>query len=197
MHLLPNVIRRPGVHPPAPAVGFPVWQTIELGMYKAAVGLVKAALDSGHLIVGSALDLMANPTFPLAHAAMEVDLVSVSVADLGFTTRTPLCWVYERARQLGLQLCPPEVGPQLLLQHRRGKIEETILLVGMNLVVGSRGRLGGFALIDGEHDNRWLIWHSIGPTSLCPPNLQFVFVLPRQHGTGDRALAVVRHFGRQ
>ncbi len=58
---------------------------------------------------------------PISPIALEVELVVVSPADLGFkildTKDGPtLKDIYSRALDVGLELCPAEVGPQLRLQ---------------------------------------------------------------------------------
>jgi hypothetical protein len=47
-----------------------------------------------------------------------VELVLLSAADLGFKSQSSLADVYKRARKVGLELCPAEVGPQLRLDYR-------------------------------------------------------------------------------
>ena len=54
----------------------------------------------------------------MASEATEVDLVKVTVAELGFTKGARRDQIYERAKELGLVLCPSEVGPQLRLQYQ-------------------------------------------------------------------------------
>lgn len=49
--------------------------------------------------------------------AMDLDLVAMSFEDLGFTRRTRRDEIYRRALSLGLELCPPETGPTLLMQY--------------------------------------------------------------------------------
>jgi hypothetical protein len=159
---------------------FPVWKTIKLGTHETAAALTKAIAASGCLAVRSALDLIAQPTFPLASTETEINLASVLVSELGFSSGTPCGWIYERARQLGLRLCAPEVGPQLLLQQR-GELDDLVLWIAMKPIIGSGGRRGAFAVTDGQNGSRWLVWYSGNPRAVCPPNFRFLFVLPRQH----------------
>jgi len=55
--------------------------------------------------------MLAGRAFPLAHAPRKIDLVVVSVAELGFPREASRAAIFARAEELGLQLCPPEVGP--------------------------------------------------------------------------------------
>jgi hypothetical protein len=76
-------------------------------------------------------------------------------------------------------------------------MEEVILLVAMQPITGSDGRPVSFALMDGDRNNRWLIWHSGRPAALCPLNMPLVFVLPHPFGPGPRAFAAAaRRFSR-
>jgi hypothetical protein len=194
MTVIPFETRRDGAPYLSVAIPtkFSVWKTITLGTHKTVIELAEAIRATDCWIIDSALDLMAQPTFTLAPEATQVDLVAVSVGELGFTSGTPCGWIYERARQLGLWFCPPEVGPQLLLQHR-GELDELVLWIAMMPIAGSGDRAGAFAITDGENENRWLLWYSGNPVAVCPPDFRFVFVLPRQFGLGRRALTVLRH----
>lgn len=48
-------------------------------------------------------------------------LVRFTVNELGLTCPTTTDKIYKRAKELGLELCPPEVGPQLRLQYKGGE----------------------------------------------------------------------------
>lgn len=53
----------------------------------------------------------------------EVNLVILTPRDLGFTTNDPgatLSEIYKKAELRGLELCPPNVGPQFLLEYPEG-----------------------------------------------------------------------------
>ena len=47
----------------------------------------------------------------------EVDLVSFSVAQLGFPSGATTEQIYNKAKEFGLELCPPQVGPELRLDY--------------------------------------------------------------------------------
>ena len=64
--------------------------------------------------------MIGSRAFRVASKEIRIDLVSVSVTGLGFKeaelTTTRL--IYQRAQDIGLTLCPSEVGPQLCWQYK-------------------------------------------------------------------------------
>ena len=71
---------------------------------------------------------MGRPAFPYVTAKTEVELAVVSAAELGVESELPLADVYNRARQVGLVLCPAEVGPQLRLDYRQQPLSESLII---------------------------------------------------------------------
>jgi hypothetical protein len=66
----------------------------------------------------SAAEILARPAFKVSASKTSVELVAVSVAELGFQTDVVrLADIYARARQLGFGLASAEVAPQLRLQY--------------------------------------------------------------------------------
>jgi hypothetical protein len=55
-----------------------------------------------------------------------VELAVLSAADLGVESESSLADVYKRARRVGLELCPAEVGPQLRLDYRNQPLGEAL-----------------------------------------------------------------------
>lgn len=47
-----------------------------------------------------------------------IDLVSFSVSQLGFSNGSTLQEIYNKAKEFGLELCPPQVGPELRLNYK-------------------------------------------------------------------------------
>jgi hypothetical protein len=157
----------------------PVCKRITVGTYKG-VNAIREALDAARMRVGDSADeILGRPTLPYSKMKIELDLVVVTAADLGFPTgSTPVADIYRRAVQFGLDLCPPEVGPQLRLQYANQSLGE-FLHIAMhpvatyygdptNLTVGNGG--AGLLLIGGD-GNPELKLHS---------TVKFVFVRPAQ-----------------
>ena len=61
---------------------------------------------------------LGNPNFPVAAEETTVDIVVVSMLEMGFAEGelATLDTIYDRAKQLGLEICPVETAPQLRLQ---------------------------------------------------------------------------------
>ncbi len=55
-----------------------------------------------------------------------VDRAVLSAADLGVEAESSLSDVYKRARQVGLELCSAEVGPQLRLDYGNQPVGEAL-----------------------------------------------------------------------
>src|ERR1051325_5565893 len=109
----------------------PAWKTITVGPTPSVFALYDA-LDAAGCGVGDlAGEAIARPAFALSRTRMDVTLVSLSAAELGFRSETVrLADLYARARKLGFALAAAEVGPQLRLQYLDQPIGE-FLHVGM------------------------------------------------------------------
>jgi hypothetical protein len=130
-----NALRAPAA-PVAPreitsAATTPVWKTIAIGTTTSTFGL-RNALDAASCGVGDlAEQVLARPAFTVSRTRLDVDLVSVSAAELGFRGRTaPLADIYAQAQKLGFELASAEIGPQLRLQYFDQPIGE-FLHIGM------------------------------------------------------------------
>ena len=96
---------------------FPIWKTIKLGTYKDVKSLREGLEKNGFRNGDWSADVGTKPAFTLATEEATINLVNVSVGELGFTKATPLRDICTRAIVLGLKSCPAEVGPQLRLQY--------------------------------------------------------------------------------
>jgi hypothetical protein len=106
---------------------FQIWRTITLGTYKG-VDAYRDALDAAQIKIGDAADeILGRPAFPYARTKTDVELAVLSAADLGVESESSsLADMYKRARQVGLELCPAEVGPQLRLDYRNQPLGEAL-----------------------------------------------------------------------
>jgi hypothetical protein len=95
---------------------FPVWKTITLGMCKTPDEYRKA-LKQARLSIGDwGNDILDRIAY--SQEEIEVDLVVLSVSDLGFYRSAKYKDLCAKALELGLQLCPAEVGPALRLSYK-------------------------------------------------------------------------------
>ena len=154
-----------------------VWKTIKLGTgLKTADDFRRALKDDGFNISDWASDILGKPAFKAADEDTEVDLVKVTVAELGFKNGARHNQIYERAKELGLGLCPPEVGPQLRLQYQDQPNGEWIL-VAMEPIVDSDGYPYVFSVE--HHDSElWLYGGWGSPDDFWAPGRRWVFCRP-------------------
>jgi hypothetical protein len=155
----------------------PTWKTITLGLHRN-VNAVRDALDEARIVVGESADeILGRPAFTFANAPTELNLVVLSVAELGFGAQgAALADIHERAIRIGLELCPEEVGPQLRLQYLNQPVGE-FLHVAMKPQLTYRGDPTDFTLANGGAGLA-LLGGSARPDLVIPRNVAFVFVRP-------------------
>jgi hypothetical protein len=131
------------------AAAVPVWKTIQLGTVENKSALL-AALEAAWCGIGNAAqDIFARPGFTLSRSRAELDLVVVSVVELGLSEETSsLENIYSRAHELGLALAPADTGPQLRLQYFDQPVGE-FLYVGMEPIKAKRGDANIFIVANG------------------------------------------------
>src|SRR5258708_16505914 len=113
------------------AVDIPVWKTITVGTFADSFALINALDAAGCGIGSSGGEILALPAFTLSAAKANVELFTVSAAELGFRTDTAsLADIYARAQQLGFRLWAHKVATQLRLQYFDQPIGE-FLIIGM------------------------------------------------------------------
>lgn len=101
---------REGFHPKP-------WATVPLGNGLKTADDFRAAkkMDREIMLLDAGADeLMTNPAFYVAARPTRVDLIAMSGEDMGLPHGGyDYGCIFNRAKGLGLKLCPPEVGPQL------------------------------------------------------------------------------------
>lgn len=155
-------------------VAFPTFKTIKLGTGLKTADQFRTALKEGGCRLSDwASDILGKPAFAASQEETEVDLVVVSVAELGFPNGATRADIYQKAQELGLELCPPEVGPQLRLQYKDQPKSEWFL-IAMEPISASDGDLDVFNV---EHDvsGLWLSCHHGLPDDFWDGN-RWVFV---------------------
>jgi hypothetical protein len=105
---------------------------------------------------------------------VELDLAIVTVADLGFEEGATREDIYRVAEDLGLQVLPPDVGPQLRLQYAEQPRGEW-LLIGMKPITTTVGPVIFF--IGNDDDGCWLSTRCGRPDSFWLPDRRWVFSL--------------------
>jgi hypothetical protein len=156
---------------------FQIWRTITLGTYKG-VDAYRDALDSARIKIGDSADeILGRPAFPYATTKTEMELTVLSVAGLGLETENASqSDVHRGAKQLGLELCPAEVGPQLRLDYHNQPLGEA-LDIAMEPVATYTGDPTIFALVN-FGTGLALIGSDGRSDSMMPRTRRFVFALP-------------------
>jgi len=158
----------------------PVWKTITIGEYKGA-NAIRAAIDAApcQIAIGDQADeIIGRPAFPFSRTKVDIDLVVVSVADLGFgPDGASLRDIYARAGTFGLDLCPAEVGPILRLSYLDQPLGE-FLHVAMRPVSTYAGELVDFTLGNGG-SALLLIGGEARPDLVLTSGVRMIFMRPR------------------
>jgi hypothetical protein len=154
-------------------------KTITLGIRKTSDEYRKALRKAGFLF-----DYRCDETLDKIEYAQDesdVDLVGYNVYDLGFdydgAHYKPIC---ANGIQMGLELCPAEVGPALRLDYTDQGCDSR-LLIAMKPILGHNRRRSIFSVDHGCGGDRWLHFGWISRPIRRPwkgPST-FVFVKPR------------------
>src|SRR5260370_32975907 len=105
----------------------PSWQTGTRGPSWGEDGSRVAPAAEGIQIGRSGDGILGRPAFAYARTQTQLELVVLSAAELGVEADAAShADVYRRAKQLGLERCPAEVGPQLRLGYRNQPLAEPL-----------------------------------------------------------------------
>ncbi len=98
--------------------GFAADFTITLGTHRSGADLLDTLIEEKCRVSLWSTQALENPDFPVAAAEITVDIVVVSMLEMGFAEgeRATLDTIYDRAKQMGLETCPVETAAQLRLQ---------------------------------------------------------------------------------
>ena len=98
--------------------GFAADFTITLGTYRSGADLLDILIEEKFRISLWSRQALANPNFPVVTEETTVDIVVVSMLEMGFAAGelATLDTIYERAKQMGFETCPVETAVQLRLQ---------------------------------------------------------------------------------
>jgi hypothetical protein len=183
---LASAYAQDGMHATAPisvnaAVDHPIWKTIALGTHRNA-NAMREALYAEQVRVGDSADeILGRPAFRFGALRTDIDLVILSVAELGFgPPGATLAAIYARAMTLGFELCPAEVGPQLRHQYLDQPLGE-FLHIAMAPIATYFGELIDFTV--GNGGNGLLLVGGFGHANLLvATSARFVFMRPRAAG---------------
>ena len=181
IHRSANVTEQPSggmaQQPTEPAAATRVWKSIQVGTFATKTALY-AALDDADCAIGdTAEQILVAHEFSLSGAAMKLNLVAVSVAELALgRDSAALKDIYARAHTLGFALAPAEAGPQLRLQYFEQPMGE-FLEIAMAPVRTRGGASGIFSVVNGGA-GLLLLGDNVGDDTAFDPSSRFVFVRP-------------------
>ncbi len=135
------------------AKSWPVWRTVELGGQRNADTMKTAIESAGMYVSGWAEDILNK--VPFSQKKQTLDLVVVTVAELGFPDYAKTKQIFDAAQKQGLSLCPAEVGPQLRLQYKDQPRREWNF-IAMQPIVDSDGDPPLFILFRARDASLWL-----------------------------------------
>ena len=92
--------------------------TITLGTHKSGADLLDTLIEKKCRVSPWSTQALENPDFPVVAEKTTVDIVVVSLLEMGFASGefATLDTIYDRAKQMGLETCPVELAVQLRLQ---------------------------------------------------------------------------------
>lgn len=158
---------------------FPVWKTVVIGTGEKTGKEMADTLGSNDMYISGgrdhrssgARDILDKVEF--SSSPEELNLVRVTLADLGFKEMPSHKAVLARAEELGLNLCPAEVGPRLRLAYKDQPKNDWVN-VGMVPIIDAEG----FPIIFSIVEESGLYLHSNYNSEIQVNNINtsFVFV---------------------
>jgi len=126
-----------------------------------------------------ARSMLQKPEFTINSKSEKLNLIKLKVQDLGFPGSATTDEIYKRANELGLELCPPEVGPHLRLNYEkvfsREQAKGEYFRIAMKQIAGSGGSPDVFDVGCRGGGRRWLSRSWAGPDDSWNPEDEFVF----------------------
>lgn len=138
---------------PATKPAFSIWKTLNLDHPQTAKAY-RAALRANGCEIGTYADELLEK-MKITGIETEARLVQVTVKDLGFKNSATYDEIVARAKELGLELCPAEVGPKLCLKYA-GQPKGEFLTIAMEPIVDWGGGALVFCVSRGSDGERWL-----------------------------------------
>ena len=92
--------------------------TITFRTHRSGADLLETLIEEKYRVSVWSVQALENPAFPVMAEAITVDIVVVSMLEMGFAEGelATLATIYDRAKQMGLETCPVETAAQLRLQ---------------------------------------------------------------------------------
>jgi hypothetical protein len=130
-------------------------------------------------IYSGAKSMLQKPEFAVISKPEKRNLIKLKVQDLGFEKNPTTEQIYKRAEELGLELCPPEIGPHLRLNYqeifKREQAKGEWLRIGMKQITDSNGYPKVFCVYRNDDGERWLVIYWAKPENEWTLESEFVF----------------------
>lgn len=131
-------------------------------------------------ISDSAKSMLKNEDFFILEKKEQQKFIKLKVQDLGFKNNTTTEQIYERAKELGLDLCPPETGPKIRLNYEKIFKKEQPLgeyfRIAMKQISDSNGDPSVFLVNRYDDGKSWLYGSWVRPDDgWSPSDRLFVF----------------------
>ena len=159
--------------------GVAVWKTIVIGNYRSAIAVREALIERRIGIGDLAGQMLRLPTFTLLPSSIGIDLSVLTAGQLVHRSDgATFAEIHAHAIELGLELCAPEVGPQLRLQYPDQRVGE-YLLIGMAPLPTADGSEACFVVGNGGA-GLFIIGRSAGADLTISSRARFVFTRGHQ-----------------
>ncbi len=145
---------------------------------KTTIELEQELKEKGFKISSNAKDMLHSKDFTVLEEKEDAVLIRIKVKDLGFPNGATTDEIYQKAEELGLELCPAEAGPHYRLKYTDQPMGEWIRM-GMKQITGRGGRPDVFRLGCAEDDGMWLNDNWAEPDDGWFPGNAFVFRLSK------------------
>lgn len=123
---------------------FPTWKTVTIGTFRTTDDLVSQLKRANARTTDWSMDVITHIAPHQSEA--KVELVRLTLADLGFSSAPTWVEILAAANQAGLDPVPEEIGPQLVLKYKDQPVGEW-LWIGMRPIMDSVGDPSIFYLV--------------------------------------------------
>ncbi len=152
---------------------FETWRRVRLGRCQTASAYHTALLEGGFKIGPFSEDLLDKT--PISLDQIDVELISLSVDELGFPNGTTYGESCKKGIGLGLNLSPGELGAALRLDYHNQPRGE-FLRLAMTPILHTNGKPGIFWEVDHGDGVQWLGGTDGSPDVLLKPEDRLVFI---------------------
>ena len=122
-----------------------------------------------------AQDMLRSKSFTTLKNPEQIELIRLKVRDLGFKSGATTDEIYRKAEELGLELCPAEVGPNLRLQYVDQPLGEWFYIAMIH--ISGRGDYPDVFGLGCDGGGPWLGGSWADPANRWDPDNEFVFRL--------------------